>query len=549
MCKSRALLVIGIDGGTWTILDRALEGGYMPHLKDLVDTGASGILKSTVPAITPAAWGAFQTGTNPGKTGVFDFYAWDKDKKQGQLRSTPVSSRLLKRTIWETASEAGKHVGAVNVPVTYPPVPLNGYMVSGVLTPSLDSQFTYPVELKGELLGAVPEYDILNLGKIGDYSRSKNPEAFLELMVAALRTRSRAAQYVIQKEALDLFMIHFQAPDVVQHVLWGYLDPRHPLYDERTSFRILECFYGHLDAEIKQIRRAFEETVAQDYATLVISDHGFQSHRKRFNLGNWLHREGYLRLNAKSFQESLPVRLVKCLDILRIRKHLSIALRSWGEETLSGVSGGPNEIYWDTTQAFSLGRSSEGFIYIMAQERSPEYGNALASIAEYLNALRDPETNLPVVANVYRKQELFSGEYLDSMPDLVIEPAPGYSFTGQYQPGEGLFQEVKPTDAHVGKHHADGIIIAAGDGIEPQVGMTARLIDMAPTILYYLELPISTDIDGRLVQELFTNDFTNTHSARYDSGTGTRQEASDAAVYSSEEEKAIERRLEDLGYL
>ncbi|MHC4185139.1 MAG: alkaline phosphatase family protein, partial [Planctomycetota bacterium] len=119
----RRVLIIGIDGGTWTILEPAIEQGHMPYLRSLRQAGSYGILQSTIPAITPAAWAAFQTGMNPGKTGVFDFCYWDIK----QRRKRYVSSLSLERTIWERASQQGKRVAIINVPVTYPPKTINGY--------------------------------------------------------------------------------------------------------------------------------------------------------------------------------------------------------------------------------------------------------------------------------------------------------------------------------------------------------------------------------------------------------------------------------------
>lgn len=97
---SKRILIIGIDGGTWSILTGALTEGYLPCLKSLVDSGASGILESTIPALTPAAWGVFQTGMNPGAPGVFNFAYWDKQQK----RMCFLSSKSFKSTLWDITS-------------------------------------------------------------------------------------------------------------------------------------------------------------------------------------------------------------------------------------------------------------------------------------------------------------------------------------------------------------------------------------------------------------------------------------------------------------
>ncbi|HSV27062.1 MAG TPA: alkaline phosphatase family protein, partial [Sedimentisphaerales bacterium] len=162
--RGKRVLVIGIDGGTWTVLRPAMERGYMPFLKRLVETGASGVLMSTIPALTPPAWASFQTGCNPGKTGVFCFTLLDRATR----KNTFVSAEMLRETLWEAAGNAGRRVVVLNLPMSYPPKPINGCMVTGLMTPSMRSEFTHPKELKAELLKAVPGYHIFNMEGVRD---------------------------------------------------------------------------------------------------------------------------------------------------------------------------------------------------------------------------------------------------------------------------------------------------------------------------------------------------------------------------------------------
>ena len=97
---NRKILIIGIDGGTWTVLTPAINQGFMPYLKSLVDSGASGILQSTIPAITPAAWGSFQTGVNPGVNGVFDFAYWDKSENKAHYVSPGLKKKIISTIIF-----------------------------------------------------------------------------------------------------------------------------------------------------------------------------------------------------------------------------------------------------------------------------------------------------------------------------------------------------------------------------------------------------------------------------------------------------------------
>ncbi len=544
MNNKQKILVIGVDGGTWTVLRPALDGGHMPYLKELIDAGASGILESTLPAITPAAWGSFQTGTNPGANGVFDFSYWDKEKK----KNCYVSSNCLTKTVWEIAGDAGKRVGTINVPMTYPPRPINGYTISGILTPSMDSDFTYPGELKGQLADILPDYHVFNLQNVPrEYPAAGQLEDFVGQMAAIVRTRARSAEFIINKEPLDLFMVHFQASDVFQHMLWGYLDAGHESFDPVKHKYVLGNFYRELDECIARVRRAFAQTSGGDFLTLIVSDHGFERHRKRFNLGNWLCQEGFMEFDRGALRGRMVKKFTKRLKLGRLFRPFM------AKQTLSKIEKriNPNVIGvdLDRSRVLPMGMSGEGFVYLLQDDPS-QRNRTTEAIIEKIGAVRDPDNNSPIVKAVYRKEDIYHGDHVDIMPDLIIETAAGYSCTGACRPGRGLFDTVRfGEDNHAGKHHKNGIVVAAGEGVRQQDSVSARLIDIAPTMLYYLGIAVGGGMDGRVVEELFADDFKNKLPPvrQADSPLSTPKE--NRKTYSKDDEEKIERRLKDLGYM
>jgi len=539
---NKKVLIIGIDGGTWDVLTPALDRGFMPNLKSIVDSYASGILESTMPAITPAAWGCFQTGVNCGANGVFDFSYWDKAENKSRF----VSSSTLRTTLWEMASDAGKRVATVNVPMTYPPRKINGCMVTGILTPSLESEFTTPPELKDKLLRAVPGYHIFNLQTAGEGSPHENFDSFIGQMVDIVDNRTKAAKFLIDSDDFDLFMVHFQTTDIVQHAMWGYMDENCPLYDEKKREHIFESFYKHLDTRIKEIRDAFSAKAGDDFMTLFVSDHGQELHKKRINLGNWLSEQGLLKINPVR-RKKRPL-LKKITSTLKIGKILRLFISDRSVKKIERSVGlNFQQVDLQKSRALSIGRSGEGFIYFLGddQRQNDSLKNDLIS---GLKNICDPETGEKVVENVFSKEDIYSGPFMDRMPDLVIEPVSGYSFTGWYQKGEGIFHKVEPiVDFHIGKHHKNGIIIACGRDIKPSDSVKARLVDIVPTLLYYMQLPVKDDLDGRIVFDLFTDGFRQTNQApelkKYKERNAERHDD-----YSKQEESEIQQRLKDLGY-
>jgi predicted AlkP superfamily phosphohydrolase/phosphomutase len=536
-------LIIGIDGGTWTVLRPAIERGYMPFLQNLVENGASGVLESTIPAITPAAWGSFQTGMNPGENGVFDFYRWDKELKTHQL----VSSQHLSMTIWDIAGRNGKKVGVLNVPMTYPPKPVNGYMVTGALTPSIKSNFTYPASLASELLQAVPRYRIINVEDTAQDPPHKLFEPYVRLMADATRYRADAAEFILQKEPLDVFMVHFMAPDILQHRLWCYLDDTNPKYDAQKHEYILQHFYQPLDQAMQKAHQAFTRTAHNNFTTFTMSDHGFESHHKIFNLGLWCNQQGYLKLSPRASKTPLTKKIIKAL---RIGKLLGLFL---SQKTVTNMERSLRldigRYDWNHSTVFCLGVSGEAFIYLLEGKKENKE-NTSDQIIRKLSTINDPQTGKAVIERIYHKKELYHGRCFDEMPDLVVVPAEGCSITTHFEEHSELFHPVNiEKDVHIGKHHPDGILVAAGASVAPQKNIRARILDMTPTILYCLGLPLREDFDGNIIEPLFTADFRRQSPTAKVKLESARSESGNEKVYSENDEQEIRKRLENMGYL
>lgn len=537
------VLILGIDGGTWSALHPAMERGYMPFLKRLVDTGASGILESTIPAITPAAWGSFQTGMNPGDHGVFDFYRWDKTLKTLCL----VQSHNLSLTMWDIAGRHGKKVGILNVPMTYPPKPVNGYLVSGILTPSLESDFTYPPQLAAELLQAVPQYRIINLENSDQDQPHEQLESYVKHMADTARYRAEAAEWILKKEPLDVFMAHFMSSDVLQHRLWCYMDPTNPLYDAQKHEWILHHFYQTLDQAMQKVQQAFARYGSNDFTTFVISDHGFQSHYRTFNLELWVCQQGYLKLNPRSEQTPVMKKITKALRIgkllTRILPHKTVANME------RALRLDIDQYDWNHSTVFCLGSTGEACLYLLETNGRDKIRTA-SQLTKTLCQIKDPQNGASIVKRIYTKEELYHGKFFDTMPDLVVVPAPGYSFTRGIQNHSELFHSVDIRDTvHMGMHHPDGILVAAGNIIQSQNDIRTSIVNMTPTILHCLGLPLYQNRDGRVCEFLFTSDFRHQNPVTMTRESDVQENDGSQNVYSQDDEQEIRKRLENMGYL
>ncbi|HID34888.1 MAG TPA: phosphodiesterase, partial [Anaerolineae bacterium] len=202
---SQRVWVIGLDGVPWTLLHPWIDQGHLPTLARLQAGGASGGLRSTIQFLTAVAWTSFLTGLNPGKHGIFDFVrripgAYKQELTNASLRSG--------RSLWRILSDAGRRVGVVNVPMTFPPEPVNGFLISGLDTPGLDSAYTYPPELKAE----VNDIHFIAVSTVG-----KSHAQYLKETLEGVDKRFELLWRTIDREPLDFYMWVEMETDAIQH--------------------------------------------------------------------------------------------------------------------------------------------------------------------------------------------------------------------------------------------------------------------------------------------------------------------------------------------
>ncbi|OXU14951.1 alkaline phosphatase family protein [Sedimentisphaera salicampi] len=521
------LLIIGIDGGTWDVLNPAIEQGCMPFLEGLMKDSRSGVLNSTVPAITPTAWSTFQTGVSPAANNIFSFSYLNRQTKQQHFSTTST----MQNTIWEILSDSGLKVSVVNLPMTYPPREINGYMVTGVNTPSEDSDFTWPKELKAEILERFPDYRIFTLeNMLRDFS-GYYIEKITNQLTEIISQRLEVAKFVMKKQEHDVFMLHFQANDILQHALWPLLDKTCKDFDEKWQKFIFEKFYATLDACIKELNQTFAENIkGKDFKCLIASDHGFEHHEARFNLGSWLVETGYTKLPEKKL--SLKKRISKSLKVGRILKHFFKEQAVNNLEKKLKVRSEP--IDYAQSRALAIGKGSEGFLYCfdMTDRQKQELREKLLDID-----LPDPAEG-KLFEKVLTASELYKTDIPEDFPDFFLIPKSGFTVTGNIKKGQPLFSEVlKQEDLHLGKHSPEGIFVLA-HAEESENGQERSIYDIAPTVLEILGIELPDYFQG-------------TPLTRKASGSGSEENISPKqnAETNEEDEEKIKQRLANLGYM
>ncbi len=546
---SRKVMVIGLDGATWDILQPWMEAGYLPNLASLVAEGASGKLCSTIPPVTIPAWATFQTGMNPGKHGLFYFTRY-----QPGTYDTPLvdATSVGPRTLWGLLGDAGKRLAIINVPVTYPPQPVNGVLVAGMLSPSPRQAF-WPPELYDEVVAAVGEYQVFTPVRTFDYLGVKG---FVEQVTALARGRAAVARYIFNKEDWDFFMVHFQATDIIQHALWAWADPHHPDFERKPELEKAQVrgFYQTLDELVGELC-----TLAGDERpVIVMSDHGFGPVMRRLYLNQWLLNEGLLSAPAQSsFKGRLlgwAEEAVRRADVFKLRRRL-IKPRSRGEGLVARLKRDAL-IEWPQTKAFAFSSSLFGRIYLntVGRERQgtvppgPAWEALRERIAEGLLALRDPANGQPMVAQVWRREEIYHGSQANKLPDLVVMPADGYWVVTEFR--RQLLVEPMPSFLS-GTHRMEGILAMRGPGIRPGVALDgASIADLTPTILYLMDLPVPVAMDGRVLKAALEETLMAARPVRFVEAEEPVEEPPPVGkVYSEADSAEVKARLAGLGYL
>ena len=536
--EGRRVFVFGIDGATLDLITPWVDQGELPAFGKLMREGAYGRLQSTVPPLTPPAWTSSFTGKNPGKHNIFDFFKY----APGNYEKRIVSARDRKcKAIWNIASEQGKEVGVLNVPITFPPEKVNGFMVTGMLTPSLESDFTYPRWLKDELLRAV-DYKIgIDLKKLV----KGEDEAFLKDVMYVTQRRGKALFYLQEKFACDLFIAVFTTLDPLQHFFWKSIDENHPQPpgpEENQPQGAIVKHYKQLDELIGNLWDASGE----DAVLIVFSDHGFGPLYKDVFVNNWLREQGFLKLRWNL--QGLKWRSMKWRGFLPRRIRESINVDRHSESKLMSATD------WKSTKAYFSSLSGQS-IRINLQGREPggiiEPGVAYEALRDRLidefHGLKDVETDEKLVEKVFKREEVYSGDYVHNAPDLLVEMREGYTLQEGF--GEELIMPAKQSGAfRSGDHRGHGVIFIRGRGVRRGVLMKSpHIADVAPTILYLMGISVPADMDGRVLTEAFEGDYRDENPVHYG---GEAPDYGDMDYeFSRDDAEELEDRLRGLGYL
>jgi predicted AlkP superfamily phosphohydrolase/phosphomutase len=539
------LLIIGLDGATFDLIKPWAAEGKLPTLAKLMQGGVTGDLESTLPPVTSPAWPTFMTGKNPGKHGVFDFIR-PRAGSFDMVNASQIKGKLL----WEILSEAGYSVGVLNVPITFPPRKVNGYLVPGLLSPD-QGKTVYPPDLLKPYEAELGKY---RLTPNVQY-KAGNEDEFIADLHDLIDTQLRYALRLLKDQPTNVLMLHFLATDNGSHALWRFMDKSHPRHEPALAAKYgdaLQKVYQHLDDAVRQVHEA-----AGAPNTIVMSDHGFGPLHRTINLNILFIEKGLMHLKPKFFTQLrwwafrnglTPATAYKILSQLGLQNITAKVSRKARNEMV-GKFLSFEDVDWSKTSAYSMGHV--GQIYINMQGREPfgcvtpdRYAEARQQVIDALNTLIDPATGKPLVDRIIPREEAAHGPYADQGADLhlILDGYRTIAFPLFATDGRVLTPQIRGDS---GCHRLHGIFIGSGPAFATGTVADPKITDLAPTILHILNVPVPADMDGRVLSEALSPELRGQATQ-----VGAAATTSAAQVDFTEEEQAeVEDRLRALGYL
>jgi predicted AlkP superfamily phosphohydrolase/phosphomutase len=525
-------IIFGLDGATFTVLDDLVARGIMPNLGKFQCEGARGILMSTVPPLTPLAWSSLVTGRTPGQHGVLGFVQYaDPDTTSVQLVS---SRQFTAETIWSMVNRQGKRAGSLNFVAHQPAPRIDGWVIPGWVSWRWMKRLSHPADVIEHLKQQLPGFDVKKLAidfeeerKSVVGARMDDYRSWIHLHIEREKQWFAVLRHLMRKDPADLVGMVFDGVDKLQHLLWYYLDPRiTPDQSDEEYFRIREMAWDYFRT-VDELLGDVVQLYGDSATILICSDHGFTATREILYINSWLEKMGYLTWKDET------------------------AVVDDGSQELEG--GVYRQIGFDAsrTKAYCLTASSNG-IYINVKGRRDntgippqEYESLRRELADaLLTKCVDPETGERLVTKVSTREEAFWGPSMNNAPDLTLELR-DFGFVSVRR--TSCIRADRPLIG--GTHHPEGILIGRGPGIRRNARIDpVHLVDVAPTALYAMGLEIPADLQGRVIEELYTPE----HLATHDRTLGGTTEAGEAVPVPAgvpDEDTEIIEKMKARGYL
>jgi predicted AlkP superfamily phosphohydrolase/phosphomutase len=469
-------VVFGLDGAHFELIEPWIEAGELPNVRRVIESGISGDLEAVLPPVTSPNWKAYLTGKNPGQFGIF---WWENVDTTEQRIFYPSQRKNRESEYWEILAE-NERTGIMGVPTTHPPKQAGEFVLSGAPDGS-NKGYAYPPELEEQLR---EEYDYRVTVK---NELRATPEKAAEEILDVMDTRFEVARELFDEYDLDFLQVTTFYINSLHHYFWD---------DEYTKrgWKIIDEHLG--------------EFLGEGHNIVLMSDHGSNEIQTVFHINSWLEQNGYLELDASAaktlhrfgINRDRVLRALSPLGLQGLAKRfapqfiLDLVPDEQGELPRESKT---SNIDWGQTDVIASG---QGPVYITAESGTKSYEGIRDQLMAELKELTGPNGET-IISSVHRGEEVYSGEYVEEAPDIVVEQGRGVHIQGSIG-RETVFSE-PAADGWKGENKREGLFAAMGPSFgEGEVGPLS-ILDLAPTLLHLHGREIPVEMDGAVRKKVF----------------------------------------------
>lgn len=516
------MIVMGFDGCSMKLLNKWKD--KLPAFSYLMEHDKLGTLHSTTPPHTAPGWTSAFTGLGSGKHGIYQFWDTQAPEYMGRFMG---SNDLKQLSVWEILNTVGHKTGVLNVPMTYPPKKIDGFMLTWPLHNTL--RYAYPDNLLRDIAEHGGHYiSDLNTMFKGDFID------YIEKAFSITKKRLVTLKYLIEKHQYDFYVSIFTEMDRVSHFYWNFMDEESLYYNDKAADKLkyaIENIYKEADAVLGEMMKSID----RETMLLVLSDHGFCKGNLNFYVQSYLLQEGDLFLiESKS-------------DLRKETKEgvlFDVDIDSWLECIKEGKK---YEIDWEKTKAYMAAPGSYGVnINLKGRQNKgivnkEDYESVRNSIIQKLQKVVDPVTGKALFDKILPREEVYTGDMLYRAPDIIIIP---------YDYGTMVHHDIKPgvlfgEPEQKGMHDMDGIFALYGQEVERiRMPLQASIADITPTILNYFGIEIPKYFDGKPIYDFKRKEIKANNYQLVSHKMSDREDG-----YTREEVEDAKQRLKALGYL
>jgi predicted AlkP superfamily phosphohydrolase/phosphomutase len=464
-------LIIGIDGGTFDIVDPLVAAGRLPNLAGLMRRGASARTTTTWPAHTAPGWTTLLTASHPGGHGIYQFFDTQDPGYAATIRG---SGDVGRSTVWEWLAAQGYTLGLVNIPMSHPPQDLPGYQITWPLTQTL--RYCRPAGLLAELRsqGAHLQPDLATMFR-GDLSYIDQAHDYVGI-------RARAVARLMRERPADVVMVVFTEVDRVCHHYWHFGDAGHPRHPD-------EAAPGGWRTAVERIHEALDEAIGalldevdDDTAVVMVSDHGSGPGQYELCVNSVLEAGGLLATRPSG-------------------DGASAGEASWFAENGRAVDFSRTAAYTPVPGSFGInlnlaGRQRDGIV------DPADHDRVLAEVISLLSTVELPERGGPAFRAVVPREAAYPGPQMLSGPDLVLVPR-----EETFVVNAGLDDTGWRPSWQTGLHRHAGMWVHSSPRACPgRMAGSVPLTDVMPTLLDDLGAAWPATVHGSPVPGALTGD-------------------------------------------